>query len=161
MITRRYALVLAVTSLVAACAPPAAAPVDTTAADTAAIEAVRQLEVSGLASGDSSMAYVSDDVLMMPPNEPAISGIAAARAWGAAFMRQFKATVAYSNTNLEISGDMAVETYSGTLTLTPVAGGAAMTEVLKGIHVYHRNAAGAWKMTMDIWNSDTPLPAAK
>lgn len=38
--------------------------------------------------------------------------------------------------------------------MTPVAGGQPTTEVLKGLHVYRRDAGGVWKMVQDVWNSD-------
>ena len=27
----------------------------------------------------------------------------------------------------------------------------------KNVHIWHKNAAGAWKLAVDIWNSDVPL----
>ena len=55
-------------------------------------------------------------------------------------------------------GDVAIERYSGLFTVTPKAGGDAVAENIKGIHVYRRQADGSWKMTHDVWNSDDPLP---
>jgi ketosteroid isomerase-like protein len=101
---------------------------------------------------------MADDILLMPPNEPAVVGVPAARAWFATFLRQFKVSAAYTSSTLVFGGDMAVEHYTGSLTMTPVAGGRPTADVFKGLHVYRRDASGAWKMVQDIWNSD-PAPA--
>ena len=159
MTTRAYGLVVASLSLLAACAPRAAGPAAATQADTAAVNGVRQQEVTALSTGDTTLAYMADDILIMPPNEPAVVGIPAARAWFGGLLRQFRASVAYTSTKVAFGGDLAVEQYTGTLTLTPVAGGQPTTEVFKGLHVYRRDAGGVWKMVQDIWNSNT-APAA-
>lgn len=160
MIARSSHLVLMALSLVAACTPRPAAPAGATQADTAAINHVRQEEVTAIATGDTTLAYLADDAVLMPPNEPAVVGIPAARAWFGAFTGQFRATVAYTSTQVQFGGDLAVEQYTSNLTLTPVAGGEPTTEVLKGLHVYRRDAEGVWKMVQDIWNTDAaPAPA--
>lgn len=159
MTLRPAGLVLVALVLVAGCAPRVEAPAASAAAtqaDTAAVNDLRQQEMAAVNSGDSTLAYMAADILLMPPNEPAVAGVAAARAWFAGFLRQFRASVTYNGTSVVFAGDLAVEHYTGTLTLTPVAGGEPMTEVLKGLHVYRRDAGGAWKMIQDVWNSDTP-----
>lgn len=148
-------------AVVAACATPAAeAPMGATAADTAAIMAIRDAEVAGIASKDTVMSHLAEDVHFLPEGEPSVHGIAAARAWFAGFASMFNATVSYSNQTLVFSGDMAVETYDGSLTMTPVAGGDPIVNALKGIHVYRKDAAGNWKLAIDMWNSNTPPMAA-
>jgi len=156
MTARPHGFILVALSLVAACAQPAATPTAVTQADTAAVNDVRAQEVTAVATGDTTLAYMADDIVLLPPNEPAVVGVAAARAWFGAFASQFRASVVYTDTNVQFAGDLAVEQYAGNLTLTPVAGGQPITEVLKGLHVYRRDAGGVWKMVQDIWNSDTP-----
>jgi ketosteroid isomerase-like protein len=165
MTPRPDRLVLLPLALVVACTQPGATPgaetqADTraanqaaTQADTAAIDDLRQQEVAAVSSGDTTLAYMADDIVIMPPGQPAVVGIPAARAWLGDFLRQFRASVSYGNTAVTFAGDLAVERYSGTLTLTPVAGGQQMTETLKGLHVYRRDGTG-WKMIYDVWNSD-------
>lgn len=152
------ASLLALVIAAAACAPPEAAPVDTTA-DVAAVRAVHDAEVAAIANADVSGGYLAADAVMMPPNEPAVSGIDAIRTWLGGFFAQFTASVDYTTSNFNVSGDWAVETYEGTLTLTPVGGGDTVAESLKGIHVYRRGPDGIWKMVYDVWNSNTAPPA--
>jgi ketosteroid isomerase-like protein len=98
---------------------------------------------------------MADDIVIMPPNEPAVVGVPAARAWFAGFLRQSRVSAAYTSSKVVFAGDLAVEHYTGSLTMTPIASGRPTTEVFKGLHVYRREASGAWKMVQDIWNSDT------
>ena len=58
-----------------------------------------------------------------------------------------------------VSGDLAVHRFTGELTLTPKAGGDAVTEAIKGLHVLRKQADGTWKITQDVWNTDRPAPA--
>lgn len=155
MTARASGFVLVGLVLLPACAPPAATPPAATQADTAAVNDLRQQEVTAVSTGDTTLAYMADDILIMPPNEPAVTGIPAARAWFAGLLQQYQASVAYTSSHLTFAGDLAVEDYTATLTLTPVAGGEPITETLKGLHVYRRDAAGVWKMTQDVWNGDT------
>jgi ketosteroid isomerase-like protein len=156
MTVRPDGFILVALALVAACAQPPATPTAVTQADTAAVNNVREQEVTAIATGDTTMPYAADDIVLLPPNESAVVGLAAARAWFGAFAGQYRASVVYTDTRVQFAGDLAVEQYAGTLTLTPVAGGEPMNEVLKGLHVYRRDAGGVWKMVQDIWNSDTP-----
>ena len=161
MTARHSVLALVVLSALTACEKPAATPTGAVQADTAAVAALLQQEVTAVTTGDTVLAYMADDIVLMPPNEPAMVGVPAARAWFAGFARQFRASISYGNKTVLFSGDHAVEQYAATLTLTPVAGGEPMTETLKGLHVYRRDASGAWKMVRDIWNSDAPPPQVR
>ncbi len=72
---------------------------------------------------------------------------------------QFDLTVNYTSSDLTVSGDWSSEYYTGNVTMTPKAGGEAIRETIKGIHIYQRQADGSWKMTQDIWNADAAPPA--
>ena len=156
---RRIAVKGAFLALVTlACAKPAA-QVDT-AADVQAINAVREREISAFSSGavDSLVAVYTSDVVMMPPNEPMIDGAEGVRTWAQSMASQATVAGKYTDAKITVAGDWAVERYSGELTVTPKAGGAAMTERLKGIHVYQRQADGSWRIAQDVWNTDAPSP---
>lgn len=127
-------------------------------ADIAAINAVREMEVTSALSGDMSMSYVADDVVIMPPNEPQVVGIEAARAWSEAFMNTMTIeSMEYDPTEITVSGDWAIEHYTGRMTVKMSDAEEPMTESVKGLHVYRKGADGTWKMAMDVWNSSTPM----
>jgi ketosteroid isomerase-like protein len=117
--------------------------------------------MSALSSGitDSAIAVYADDALVMPNHGPAVTGSAAIRAWLDTSFSQVTMMGRVTSSSVEISGDLAVDHYAGELTVTFKAPGAKpMTEAIKGINVYRRQADGSWKITKAIWNGDERLP---
>lgn len=131
------------------------------AADRTAVEAVREAERAAAEAGDveAFVALLSPDIMVMPPNDVAVSGRDAARTWLADFMEAFTVSFSsYTTDDVVVDGDLAVERYSGVWTVTPKGEGDALTERVKGLHVYRRQPDGSWRMTHDVWNSDEPPP---
>ena len=142
-----------------ACAP--AEEMADPAEDMAAIEAVRVAEGEAGAAGDveAFLALLTDDVITMPPNAPLIMGKAAAKEWLEGFVAQYTVVMdSYTTDEIEVSGDLAFERYTGAWTLTSKATGESMSETMKGIHVYRKQADGSWKIARDTWNTSDPLP---
>jgi ketosteroid isomerase-like protein len=157
MIQRFTRLMVGLTAVTTvACAPPA----PDTAADVAAVEQVNSMEAAYINSADidGSLSILTTDVVAMPPNEPMFTGLDGMRQWLAAFHEMFAADLAYTESEVVVSGDWAVQRYVGTMTMTPKAGGDPVVENLKGVHFFQRQDDGSWKITIDIWNTDTPLP---
>lgn len=157
---RRITLLFATATTVAACATKPA-PADTSA-DVAAIKKMQDRELAAVASGnaDSALAVYTNDVIVMPAGEPALNGDAAVRGWFEAFTKDNNVAGNYTNNDVEVSGDLGIVHYTGTLTVTPKNGGPAVTEAIKGIHVYKRQPNGSWRIAQDVWNSDAPPPNA-
>jgi ketosteroid isomerase-like protein len=131
------------------------------AADVEAINQVREGEVTALATEmiDGLSAVYTDDVVFMAPNEPAVMGLQAGQEWFAGLIEQFTVTLEYTGSDVSFAGDWAIERYTGTATFTPKAEGEPLTETIKGIHIYSRQADGSWLIAQDIWNTDVPLSA--
>jgi ketosteroid isomerase-like protein len=68
---------------------------------------------------DSLLAMLTEDVVYLPPNEPALVGKAAVRPWAAEYLKAFK--IHWEKTSLEfvVAGDWAFERYSYESTDTP------------------------------------------
>ena len=141
------------------------APGRDTAADRQAIDQVREREIASFVAGapDSGAAVVTSDVRMMPPNEPMIAGRDSVRAWVKRATDQYTINGRYTDADVTVIGDWAIERYDGELTFTPKAGGQRIQERLKGIHIYRRQPDGGWLIAQDVWNSNgTPTaPAAR
>lgn len=139
-----------------ACSQPNQRPPDTGSADRATTAQLVEREDRAFANKDVDgvLAVYSADVVMMPPNEPAIRGKDALRPWFTKLFSQ-QAFQASSGTSegLEVAGDLDVER----ITLRNSAGQATG----KVIHVYRRQADGTWQITQDIWNTDAPAPGPK
>jgi ketosteroid isomerase-like protein len=155
---RRLATWLVVLGTVS-CAPetPPADPV----ADEQAINAIREREIAAFSAGavDSLLAVMAPDVVIMPPNEPILIGADAARKWAQSLASQATVNGRYTDAKISVNGDWAIERYTGALRVTPKVGGAAVEEVVKGIHIYHRQPDGSWRIVQDVWNTDAPQPA--
>ena len=158
----RMVLVTALHGGLVACGRTAAVPTHDAAADQAAIDALRNREMSAMNSGNAdSMATVyADDVIVMPNHDAAVNGIAAVRAYYTASFGQVALTGRRTSSPVEVSGDLAVDHFTGDLTVAFKRPGAKpMTEAMKGIHVYRRQADGNWKIAKVIWNGDQRLDA--
>jgi len=129
--------------------------------DVAAINKVREMEAASINDGNpDNVAHIyAKDVEYIPPGEAALKGADAAQQWIVALLGQFDAELEYTDSDVKVVGDWAIEQYAGVVTMTPKAGGESMTENLRGIHIYRRGEDGSWKITHDIWNSDTPHAA--
>lgn len=126
-----------------------------TEADVEAIAAVQDQEVEVYLSGDADLPHLADNAVLAPPNEPALVGIEAARAWATEFFDQFTVNVLeYPDKRIVVSGDVAIEHYAGSWTFSPKDGGDPVSARFKGTHVYERQTDGSWKMAHDIWNYD-------
>jgi uncharacterized protein (TIGR02246 family) len=159
-----FAGAILVTLTALGCAPPAPSTSEGSEADRQAITELREREIALFSAGnaDSVLSVLTDDVVMMPPNEPAMVGKAAVRAWVESMYKQFRVQGTYTSaSDLTVVGDWAFERMTFTLTMTPAAGGAAMQDVGKGFHVYRRQPDGSWKIHQDIWNSDNPPPGGQ
>ncbi len=159
--TVRFILAAAAVLFMGAAAGSAAQkPAVDNAADVAAIAALSNREMASFSAGtvDTSMALLTDDAVMLPPNEPMLSGNAAIRKWATDMVNQYTVSGKYSDRKVIVSGDWASERFAGELTLTPKAGGAAITEKVKGIHILRRQPDGSWKIAQDVWNTDTAPP---
>jgi ketosteroid isomerase-like protein len=126
----------------------------------AAISQVREREIASVMAGDVDElpSGFTSDVVFMPPNAPLITGHDAVKEWAAAMNEQFEISGGYTDSEVTVAGDWAVERYRGAFTFTPRAGGDAAEETIKGIHIYQRQPDGSWLIAQDIWNSDAPLP---
>ena len=140
-----------------ACARPA--PQADTQADVAAINAVREREVALASSGntDSLLTVYANDVHWMPPNEPAAHGEEALKKSWETMFGQVTLNVRYTNSEVNVSGDWAVDRYTAVITATPKAGGNPIEEQIKGVHIMKRQPDGTWRIAQDVWNSDAPL----
>ena len=152
-----YRIVLPLTFVVALACQPAASPL--TEGDKAAIRAEQDAWVTAITSGDMDAlaALYTEDVVVLPPNEPAVEGQAALLAW----MEGYPPASAAALSIVSIDGyaDLAVVRGTYTMTLTPEGVPEPIHDQGKFIEIRRRQADGSWLMAMDIFNSDLPLPS--
>ena len=119
-----------------------------------AIVEIRGQEVAAFTAG-GDLSYLAEDAVLMPPNQPAVVGMAAMLPWAQEFAAQVTVTkLDYTDTEVIIAGDYAIERYAASVEMTPAGSDETIAETIKGIHIYQRQADGSWRMVQDVWNSD-------
>lgn len=106
-----------------------------TTADEEEVTRTGKEEIGAFSAGDiaGNLAAMTEDVVLMPANEPMRKGKDAMRAWLEGIHTKFILDIRYVESDVEISGDMAIQRYVGVGTLTPKAGGAPIEDRFKGI----------------------------
>lgn len=154
----RSLVAVALVVALGACAP--APPPDTTAADLAAVNAVRDAWIAAYNSGnaDAVADLYTEDASDNPANEPSAIGRAAIRERIATQFGMGSASATVTATATEVDGDLAYDAGNYTVSITPAGGGEAMTVDGRYVVILRRQSDGSWKLVRGIDNSPTPLP---
>ncbi len=120
----------------------------------AAIDAFYEAVEAG--DAEARIALLGDDAIMMPNHwtpwegKQAIAEVIRAGA-GSVFQLRDRETI-----DMGVSGDLAYTVNSYYYTYHP-ADGEPQWHKTKNVHVWKKDAAGHWKLHVDIWNSDVPM----
>jgi ketosteroid isomerase-like protein len=107
----------------------------------------------------ASQAY-SGDAVIMPPNQGLVEGRAGWLAWVSAM--EFSVTeYSIEIRDIDARGDLAF--VRGTFDEVLTVGGFPdpITDSGKFIQIWRQQAGGSWQITVDIYNSNVPLPEAE
>ena len=125
--------------------------------DVDAVNAVSEAEAEPIFAGDADamVALFTEDCVIMAPNEPQKMGHDGVRAWLDDLVSEFEVSGGYTDTEVTVVGDTAIQRYYAEMQLTPKAGGDRVTVSMKGLHVMKRQSDGEWRIWQDIWNPDS------
>jgi uncharacterized protein (TIGR02246 family) len=107
-----------------------------------------------------AISFVTDDAVLVPPNERIVTGVEAIEAWSQHMFESI--TVEEANTTVQdvrVAGDWAVS--HGEWRMTMSVGGATVSDTSRYVLVWEQQADGAWKVAYDIWNSVLPMAASR
>jgi uncharacterized protein (TIGR02246 family) len=159
-LTRHMALIGALA--LAGCAaegPPPAEPPDTRADDEAAIRAaIEDWSASAQAKDAAKFAsFYTEDGILMLEQMANLQGPTAIEEAHAAMMRDPSFDLSFAADHVEVarSGDLAYETGSYTMTMSDPEGNPA-THTGHYVVVWKKDAAGSWKVAVDVPVSDPP-----
>jgi ketosteroid isomerase-like protein len=146
----------AMLAVLVACTAPSPQPATSTASIDATARKAFDNYVAAINSNnlDSLMGMLTDSVVFLSPNEPALVGKAAVRPWGDAYLKAYHIHWDKTSQEFTMAGEWAFERYSYRSTDTPRAGGAAAQDAGKGLVIYHRDPDGKWRVARDAWSSD-------
>jgi len=108
---------------------------------------------------DRWAAFVADDAVIMPPDEPPIIGLDAIRPRYAAVFEAYSFQFTGGAEEIAVSGRLAVIRATIEETLTPTGGGAPMDLRGAWLLVLKKQSNGSWKLWRNMW-SVFPPPAA-
>jgi uncharacterized protein (TIGR02246 family) len=155
------AVLLALTAAVAAGRATSPATSQAGGADADAIKAVGDAYVKASLASDAKAvaALYTDDAVEMPPNETMLKGRSAIEQ---NYQKEFASgntLSAFSLTHIrtEAAGDIGYDVGTYQQTMTPAGATAPISDTGKYVVILKR-AAGAWKVSCAIYNSDQPPP---
>ena len=154
----RSHLALSFLLFIASCTPVVMWEAAETEADVEAINSLRDdfiaLDNASDAAGLASL-YTNDAVLM-PPNEAAVTGSQAIESWFQTTFDQFTTEFTVASEELEVVGDWAFDWGAYMTALTPKAGGEPTEDRGKYIVILRKQVDGSWRIVKNIWNSNNP-----
>lgn len=142
--------------------PAAAGDGTPSQADRDAVQKAGDEYVAAFNAGDLNrwMKTVTDDVEWLPPDAPAVKGKAAVRAFVKKnYFDPVRYNEKYSIDELEVYGSFAYTLCSIWGDVTPRGGGEKVAFRGKVLSTWRRGTDGSWKVAMNMFNSDAPLPA--
>lgn len=126
--------------------------------DVQAILALEQDVFAAQNAGDLEgwLSFFTDDVIIMPPDEPALRGKEAVRVHNLPLFQRFDLHEETDEREVEAAGNWGYIRAHWRWTLTPKNGDEAITDVGSSIWIVRRQADGSWKISKGIWNRDNP-----
>ena len=112
------------------------------------LAAVNASDVSGC------IAVWAEDGVLMPPNHASVEGRAAIAEYFRRLFSARKFRFTFKSSQIDVAGDLAVERLTYTAVSSSIDETTERTDVGKGVHVYRRQADGAWRLSHDIWNTN-------
>lgn len=118
------------------------------------IDRVNRRFVEAWNSGDvaGAMTVYTDDATILPPGSPRVSGRGPIQQFWQGVKDSGVRAVTLHTDDLEVSGDLAREIGTATLTIR-AEDGAEQTVTAKFVVVW-KQQGGEWRWHTDIWNTD-------
>jgi uncharacterized protein (TIGR02246 family) len=149
-------VLLAVTCQAAAAAPPPAE-------DEAAIKSLFDKHIAAFNAGDAAAvaALFTDDGEMIPPDRAPLAGKNMIQ-WGMNIAFDlFTAKIGETSLQIELAGDSAYARRAYVIAITSTTSGAETEITANWLEILKRQPDGSWKISIEMVNSNHPLPGAE
>jgi ketosteroid isomerase-like protein/pimeloyl-ACP methyl ester carboxylesterase len=110
---------------------------------------------TALNGGDSATFFglLAPDLEVLAPGAHPIRGTDARESFRPLFTQVKPDIGPFTNEEITVSGDIAIQRHSYRLSTTPMAGGPVTTVNGSGLHVWRRAPDGRWQIVKDIWTT--------
>jgi ketosteroid isomerase-like protein len=110
---------------------------------------------TALNSGDSASFFglLAPDLEVFAPGAHPIRGAEAHDSFRPLFTQVKPDIGPFTNEEITLRGDIAIQRHSYRLSTTPRSGGSATTVIGSGLHVWKRTPDGRWQIVKDIWTN--------
>jgi len=115
---------------------------------------------AAISRGDTAAtaALYTDDAVVLPPNAETVRGRQAIKGLFDGMIQQIGIPQLTLRTiQVDEIGDTANEVGEYTLKFQP-AGGEPVTDIGKYVVIWQRQSDDSWKLHIDIWNTNSPMP---
>ena len=160
MPTKPLLLVIACALFSSSCAPPATS--DTRAAGEAAIKDLDERWSITAAKNDldGTVAFYSEDAVLLPPNAPIATNPKSIReSWAGLLGPNTAVSWKVSKVEVARSGELGYLYGTYQLSIKDPKGGPEIKDKGKILEVWKQQSDGKWKCIVDTYNSDLPGPA--
>jgi len=158
MVRKSFPAVLFLFLLIPACQPAEVSRPATpsTAQDEAAIREILQRNEDSWNAADPEAVLkdYAEDIVQMPPEEPAIVGKEALRASWREFLDKNTSVWDLTTEDIQISGDLAFARGAFTSSNTEKEDGEVEEEEGNTVFVLRRESDGTWRIVIEIWTSN-------
>jgi uncharacterized protein (TIGR02246 family) len=110
------------------------------------VASVRNIDIPGM------VALYAPDAVMLPPGEAPRTSVDAIRDYVTGFASLSQLKMADESQTASVSGDLGYTVNLIHATFVD-AQGKPVSERMRDVHVWRKDASGQWKIVMDIWNS--------
>jgi len=112
------------------------------------------------ADSKSIETFVSGEVVFMPSNQSTVRGSHEVRHWFEGFFRKFKiGSMVETQRSVTVQDKLAFEWGAHSIELIPAAGGQALSDDLRFLHVWQAQSDRRWRIIRMMWNSSRPVSA--
>ena len=116
------------------------------------------MEVSRTGDVGKLGVILSDDVLLMPPNETSLYGKSEVMEWFAEYFRDFRiASIVETDREIIVAEGIAIEHWTYMVAIDPLDGSTRIRDDGRFLTIWRRQDDGSWKISHNIWNSVRPI----
>jgi ketosteroid isomerase-like protein len=101
----------------------------------------------------------ADDVVMMPPNQPPLVGVAVSLEWWATGFAAFRSVLHIIPRELYVTDGWAFDWVDWAMTIVPLNGAVTQSDHGSSFWLWRHHHDGVWRIIRAMWNSSSETPS--